>query len=214
MRWSRARHPSLRQETVPQPRISVLRHFAVYGAREPSAVPNDDLVCTTEGSKIMSKDVNVDELRSELDELHKSRRDIERLIERKKLLMLRALPGVHGFESMDSFIRALSEFASQPLRELIVSADNVASSHGRGVRYTAEQRVAVRKELEAGQSPSAIARTTGMSLATIARWKQLWGLAPNARGRRASNTVGQKGAVSEASVTAGKGNGGKHDVLT
>jgi DNA invertase Pin-like site-specific DNA recombinase len=149
----------------------------------------------------MDKDVNIARLRSELDELHKSRHDIERLIERKKLLMLKALPSVHDFDSMDALICTLAQFASTELRERI-GATQAGASHrgGKGIRYPAELRVAVRKGLEAGESASSLARAKGISLATIIRWRKLWGL-ESKRGRPSRSARGEADAAPSAEPT-------------
>ena len=125
----------------------------------------------------MDRDVNVERLRSEVDELQKSRNDIDRLIERKNLLILKAIPGVYGFESMDALIGTLAQFASNDLRERIgASPPSLRRGGGKGRRYPAELRVTVRKALEAGESASQIARAQGVSLGTLIRWKKLWGV--------------------------------------
>jgi transposase-like protein len=131
----------------------------------------------------MDTEVNVERLRSELDELNERRNGIDRLIERKKLLMLKALPGVHGFESMDAFIGTLAQFSSKELRDRIGHAPQ--SPHresGKGRRYAAELSVTVRKALEGGESAAEIARAKGISPATIIRWNKLWGV-DSKRGR-------------------------------
>jgi DNA invertase Pin-like site-specific DNA recombinase len=128
-------------------------------------------------------EVNLERLRSELDELHDRRNQLNQLIERKKVLMLKALPSVHGFESMDALIGTLAQFASKDLRDRIGSIQQSPHRNsGKGRRYTAELRVAVRSALEAGESLSKIARAKGISAATIIRWKKLWGI-DSKRGR-------------------------------
>ena len=156
----------------------------------------------------MSKDVNVDQLRSELDELDKSKRDIERLIERKRLLMLKALPSVHGFDNMDAFIRTLAHFASKELRERIDAAQPASPRRGKPRSYPAELRVAVRKALEAGESASQIARAQGVSLGTLIRWKKLWGVGSR-RGEPRTTRVRRsaEGAGADAAVATVPTNG-------
>jgi len=124
----------------------------------------------------MDTDVNLERLRSELDELQDRRNGLDRLIERKKLLMLKALPSVHGFESMDAFIGTIAQFASSDLRQRIDAAQPASPRRGKPRSYPAELRVAVRKALEAGESASQIARAQGVSLGTLIRWKKLWGV--------------------------------------
>jgi DNA invertase Pin-like site-specific DNA recombinase len=131
----------------------------------------------------MNTDVDVDRIQSELDDLHKSKNDIERLIQRKKRLILKTLPSVHGFTDMDALISALAEFASGSFREHIGRALDSVHRGGRGKRYNAELRIAVRKALEAGDSQSEVARAQGISLATIARWKRTWEM-PSAKRTR------------------------------
>jgi len=152
----------------------------------------------------MKTDGNVERLRSELDVLHKSRNNIDRCIERKKLLILKALPGSHGFESMDAFIRTLAQFASQEMRDRIGAATEVLRGGGRGRRYPAELRVAVRNALEAGDSASEIARANGMSLATIIRWNKVWGVKSRRGGglRRARPRPAEKVGNSETALGA------------
>jgi transposase-like protein len=156
----------------------------------------------------MDRDVNVERLRSELDELQKSRNDIDRLIERKKLLILKALPGVHGFDSMDALIAALAQFASSGLRERIGGAQPASARRGKPRSHPAELRVAVRQALEAGESASKIAGAKGISLATISKWKKLWGLGSK-RGRLRRNGAGPsaEAPAAEATVSAEQANG-------
>lgn len=158
----------------------------------------------------MHRDVNIDAVRAELDDLHRSQREIERLIERKKILMLKALPGVHGFESMDAFIGTLAQFASNDLRERIGAAQPASSRRGKPRSYPAELRVAARKSLEAGESAASVARARGVSLATIGKWKKLWGFDSPRSGTRQRAASADKGSNSETSV-ASVGNGADHE---
>lgn len=161
----------------------------------------------------MNTDVNLERLRFELDELHDTRNSIDRLIERKKLLMLKALSRVHGFENTDALIGALAQFASKELRERI---DAVAQASrlesGRGRRYSGELRVAVREALEAGESAAEIVRATVMSVATVIRWKRLWHLGSH-RGlaRRAGATTAEWLPGTETTMRAGQTNGSRED---
>lgn len=156
----------------------------------------------------MDTEVNLERLRSELDELHARRNGIDRLIERKRLLLLKALPGVHGFESMDAFIRTLAQFASNELRDRIGATQPASPRRGKPRSHPVELRIAVRQALEAGESASKIARAKGISLATICQWKKLWGLGAK-RGRLRRNGVGpgSEGPPAEATVSAEQANG-------
>jgi hypothetical protein len=137
--------------------------------------------------------VNVDSVRANLDRLHKSRRDIDRLIENQRLLILKSLPQLYGFSSMDELIAALGPFASRGLRSRIDGSAPVKKrarkKATRGMRYTPEVRIAVRKELEAGGRPCDIRRRYGMSLATIAKWKSLFGIVDKAQRKVATKTA-------------------------
>ena len=156
----------------------------------------------------MTTEVNLERLQSELDELGKSKRDLERLIERKKLLMLKALPGVHGFESMDALIGTLAQFASGDLRERIRAAQPASPRRGKPRSYPAELRTAVRKALEAGESASQIARAKSISLATVMKWKKLWALeSPRGGGRSIDATAGELRGGTEATVGSTPTNG-------
>ena len=151
----------------------------------------------------MNRDVNVGRLRSELDELHDRRNGLDRLIERKRLLMLKALPGVHGFESMDALIGTLAQFASGDLRERIRAAQPASPRRGKPRSYPAELRTAVRKALEAGESASQIARAKSISLATVIKWKKLWALeSPLSGARSIDATPIEPGGGAEATVGA------------
>ena len=152
----------------------------------------------------MNTDVNLERLRSELDELHKSRNDIDRLIERKKLLMLKALPSSHGFGTMDAFISTLAQFASQELRGRLSAVTQSSRGSGKGRRYPAELRVAVRNALEAGETASEIARAKGISLATVIRWNKVWGVGARRTGglRKSRATPAEKVGSSETSLSA------------
>jgi len=161
----------------------------------------------------MDTEVSLERLQSEIDELGKSKRDIERLIQRKKLLMLKALPGIHGFDSMDALILALAQFASGDLRQRIGDVQPASPRSGKRRSYPAELRVAVRKALEAGESASQIARMKGISLATIMKWKKPWGLDSQRGGRRRTGArlavegPAVQGSSAEATASPAQRNG-------
>lgn len=148
----------------------------------------------------MDTEVNLERLRSELDELQDRRNGIDRLIERKKLLMLKALPRVHGFESMDALIRALAQFASSNLRDRIGATQPTSPRRGKPRSYPAELRVAVRQALEAGESAVSVASAKGVSPATVGKWKKVWGLGVK-RGRLGRNGAGPSAEAPAAAAT-------------
>ena len=101
----------------------------------------------------MKTDRDIEAVRDEVGRLLKTRRDIDRRIERNRQLLLRTLPRHHGFADMDALIRALVPFASETLRRHFEpSQPGTSERRGKGTRYGAEVRVAVRNALEAGES--------------------------------------------------------------
>ena len=148
----------------------------------------------------MPADIDVDSIREDVERLCKSQRDIQRQIQRKKLLLLKALPRSYGFADMDTLIHALARFASSPLRQRIGAATDSRHPH-RARRYGAEVRVAVRKALEAGESASDISRMYGASAATIAIWKKTWGLTSKRRRNYARHEPSASGGASADAST-------------
>jgi DNA invertase Pin-like site-specific DNA recombinase len=131
--------------------------------------------------------MDVDRIRSEVEQLQRTRRDIERLIQSKEQLILKVLPARHGFPDMDTFICMLARFASESLRSRIGDpVQKMARRSGKGKRYSAVVRVAVRKALEAHESVAEVAQAQGLSVGTVSRWKQKWGLSSPRRKRAVS----------------------------
>jgi len=128
---------------------------------------------------------DVDVMRSEVEQLRRSQGDIERLIQRKQVLILKALPATHGYPSMDAFIHALARFATPSLRNRVGVPPRETSPRKKGRRYDANVRASVRQALEAHEPAASIAKVLGVSLGTIAKWKREWGIG---RQRRSLNS--------------------------
>jgi hypothetical protein len=149
----------------------------------------------------MARDANVNEIRSELDQLHRTRRDIERAIARKNAEVLKVLPAEYGFADMDSLIRALAEHASQALRDRLGPPAKALLGQGKGRRFSPDERIYARKEMEAGASNAAVARRLGASTATVAKWREKFGIKHKRKHRGkartpvANSSTGQPSAV-------------------
>jgi hypothetical protein len=133
-------------------------------------------------------------IKSQLTRMERQRRALEhriQVLQRKELI---ALPKQLGFDSVDLLIYALVEYASEPLRTRLKSVgvslaqkfgNGAADGHGR-IKFSAELRAKIRKELEAGaKSVAEISREYGPSHPTIMGWKREWGMT-RPRPRRAS----------------------------
>lgn len=142
---------------------------------------------------------------SPISRMEKQRQALEhkiKLLQRKELL---ALPARVGLDSIDSLILALVEYASPATRARFKAAglahgtthrDRAGSHSTNGdsarVKFPAELRNQVRKEIEAGaKSIAAIAREYGPSHPTIMGWKREWGLTkPRARRSKGNGSDG------------------------
>jgi len=131
-------------------------------------------------------DRHFDLAQSEIADLFKTQRDIQRAIRRKQSELLRTLPARVGFEHVDDLIRALAPFASSELRKGVSKARSKAVAK-RIHRYGTDVRTRVRHDLESGRSISAISSETGVSRATITKWKRLMGVRVKRQSRVAQN---------------------------
>jgi transposase-like protein len=124
-------------------------------------------------------------IKSQLSRMERQRRALEQriqLLQRKELM---ALPKQLGFDTVDVLIYALAEYASEPLRTRLKSVGvSLSQKSGNGgvdgggrIKFSADLRARIRKELETGsKSVAEISREYGPSHPTIMGWKREWGM--------------------------------------
>lgn len=131
-------------------------------------------------------DRHFDFAQSEIADLFKTQRDIQRAIRRKQSELLKTLPARVGFDNVDDLIRALAPFASSEIRKGVSKA-RPRTAAKRIYRYGTDVRTRVRHDLESGRSISAISSETGVSRATITKWKRVMGVTVKRHSRVAQN---------------------------
>lgn len=168
----------------------------------------------------MDTEVDVERLRSEFGELHGTKREVEWLVQRKKLIIperlritaaTRGLPAVQCFENMDVFTYAVTQFASRESRDRIDSGPEPRVQVRKEVRCPPELRVWIpstgsgRVPLSAHESQ----RRHGYRHCSLA---DALGtpVAESGRGRGSART--DKGNSSATSARAARGHGTHHDI--
>lgn len=134
---------------------------------------------------------------SEIAALQKSEREIQRAIRRRREQQLKGLPELVALNSVDELIKALAPHASSELRARLEDV-LVTTPAQKGKRYGADMRRRVREELEAGKSLSRVAAETGVSMATVMKWKKQMGLQVR-RHRRLGGGNGVRSAKEDVS---------------
>jgi hypothetical protein len=117
-------------------------------------------------------------IKQKLSEMERQRRALEEKIKAAQRKEFQALPARVGLESIDALILALLEYASPAMQAHFKDiASGKGSQDNARVKFSAELRAQIRKELEAGlKSVAQLSREYGPSHPTIMGWKREWGM--------------------------------------
>jgi hypothetical protein len=135
---------------------------------------------------VMRMDAN--KTKTRLSRMERQRQLLDRQIQLLHRKTLTEMPKQAGFDSVDSLISALLEYASPALRARFKAAGLFQAPSGNGAshehhhngaraKFSPEVRELIRKELLAGmKSVAEISREYGPSHPTIMGWKREWGM--------------------------------------
>lgn len=114
---------------------------------------------------------------AQLKALHAQAAELERSIETERTRELSGLPAQYGFDSVESFIKAVRAAAnSGKKRGRKASAKPAASGKRTRTKITPELKASVKSAVEAGKTGAAIAAEFGISLPSVQNIKKEFGL--------------------------------------
>ena len=113
---------------------------------------------------------------AQLKALQAQAADLQRAIEEERTRELSALPGRYGFDSVDSFIKAVKSAASSGKKRGRKAAKAAAPAKRTRTKITPELKEAVKAAVESGKTGAAIAAEFSISLPSVQNIKKEFGL--------------------------------------
>ena len=114
---------------------------------------------------------------AQLKALQAQAADLQRAIEEERARELAALPSRYGFDSVESFIKAVKASASSGKKRGRKAAAKAAAPAKRTrTKITPELKEGVKEAVEAGKTGAAIAAEFGISLPSVQNIKKEFGL--------------------------------------